>query len=102
MTRIGLFCSAGMSTSMLVTKMLKEAQAQGLEVEINAYPEAELEKMVDSIDVALLGPQVKFLLAKAQGICGPKSVPVEVINMMDYGMMNGANVLAHALKLAKK
>ncbi|WP_019243333.1 MULTISPECIES: PTS sugar transporter subunit IIB [Bacillus] len=101
MTKIGLFCSAGMSTSMLVTKMKQAAETKGLEVEINAYPESELEQIVDSIDVALLGPQVKFLLAKAQGVCAPKGVPVEVINTIDYGMMNGANVLEHALKLAK-
>ncbi|MGM9985878.1 MAG: PTS sugar transporter subunit IIB [Bacillaceae bacterium] len=102
MTKIGLFCSAGMSTSMLVTKMRQAAEAQGLEVDINAYPEAELEKIAGSIDVALLGPQVKFLLTKAQSVCGPKSVPVDVINTMDYGMMNGAKVLEHALTLAKK
>jgi PTS system cellobiose-specific IIB component len=102
MVKIGLFCSAGMSTSMLVTKMKKEAQANSLEVEINAYPESELEQIADSIDVALLGPQVKFLLSKAKAVCEPKSVPVEVINTIDYGMMNGKKVLETALNLVKK
>lgn len=101
MKKIALFCAAGMSTSMLVTKMRQAAEAKGLEVEINAYPQDELEKYVDSIDVALLGPQVKFLLGKSKEVCDPKGVPVEVINTLDYGMMNGAKVLDHALSIAK-
>lgn len=102
MIKIGLFCAAGMSTSMLVEKMRKSATDKGIEVEINAYPESELSKKVDEIDVALLGPQVKFLLGKAQGICGSKGVPVDIINTMDYGMMNGEKVLDVALKMINK
>ncbi|HEX9024911.1 MAG TPA: PTS sugar transporter subunit IIB, partial [Clostridium sp.] len=40
--------------------------------------------------------------AKAKKICGPKGIPVDVIPMVDYGMMNGAKVLDFALKLAGK
>ncbi|OPJ55658.1 PTS sugar transporter subunit IIB [Alkalithermobacter paradoxus] len=102
MIRIGLFCAAGMSTSMLVEKMRKVAKEKGVEATINAYPESEMEKRVEEIDVALLGPQVKFMLSKAQGICQPKGVPVQVINTMDYGMMNGEKVLNEAIKMANK
>ncbi len=102
MVKIALFCAAGMSTSMLVEKMKKSASERSIEVDINAYPESELSKRVDEIDVALLGPQVRFMLDKAKEICDPKNVPVEVINTMDYGMMNGAKVLDRALELAKK
>ncbi|MFI3210957.1 MAG: PTS sugar transporter subunit IIB [Peptostreptococcaceae bacterium] len=101
MTKIALFCAAGMSTSMLVEKMKSAATEKGIEAEINAYPESELSARVDEIDVALLGPQVKFLLPKAKEICEPKNVPVDVINMMDYGMMNGAKVLDTALSMKK-
>ena len=49
-----------------------------------------------------LGPQVGYTLGKAKKICEPKGIPVEVIPMVDYGMMNGAKVLDFALKLAGK
>jgi len=99
MLKIKLFCSAGMSTSMLVTKMQAAAVARGLEAEIAAYPESTLSSHVDDCDVALLGPQVRFMLDKAKEICGPKGVPVAVIAMQDYGMMNGEKVLDAALAL---
>lgn len=100
--KIALFCAAGMSTSMLVDKMRKAASENGLDVTINAYPESELEKRVDEIDVALLGPQVRYLLNKAKGICEPKGVNVDVINSIDYGMMKGDKVLEAAIALSKK
>jgi cellobiose PTS system EIIB component len=102
MVKIGLFCAAGMSTSMLVEKMKAFAGEKGIEAEIAAYPESEMEKHVDHIDVALLGPQVKYLLNKGKTICEPKGVSIDVINTVDYGMMNGAKVLDHAIKLAGK
>jgi len=102
MIRIKLFCASGMSTSVLVSKMREAAKVQGVEVEIVAFPEAQMDKHLDSMDVALLGPQVGYTLGKAKGLCEPKGIPVEVIPMIDYGMMDGVKVLALALKLANK
>ena len=101
MVTIKLFCASGMSTSVLVNKMKDAAKAKGVEVDINAYPESQLDKHLDSMDVALLGPQVGYRLSNAKALCDPKGIPVEVIPMVDYGMMNGAKVLDLALSLKK-
>lgn len=99
MKRIALFCSAGMSTSLLVTKMQKSAKAKGLDISIDAYPEATMEKELDNVDAVLIGPQIKYLLKKLKKICDEKGVPISVINTMDYGMMDGEKVLNQALKM---
>ena len=82
---IGLFCAAGMSTSILVERMKEAAQKKGKDATIAAYSISELEQRVGDIDVALLGPQVGFQLEKAKEICASHNVPVEVIAMADYG-----------------
>lgn len=102
MIRIGLFCAAGMSTSLLVSKMRRNAEERGLEVYVQAYPEVELSKRIDEIDVALLGPQVRYMLSKAKAICEPKGIPVEVIDIMNYGKMNGEKVLDRAVQLLEE
>jgi PTS system cellobiose-specific IIB component len=102
MTNIVLFCSAGMSTSMLIGKMEKAAQGRGLEVKVNAYSESQVNKYVDDADVVLLGPQIRFALAKIKKICDEKGIPIDVIAPQDYGMMNGEKVLDQALRLLKK
>lgn len=98
MIRIGLFCASGMSTSILVSKMEKIAKSRGLEVSINAYPESEMTILLDQIDIALLGPQVRFFLEKTKKVCEPKGIVVDVINSRDYGMMDGEKILDAALK----
>ncbi|MDU4860527.1 MAG: PTS sugar transporter subunit IIB [Terrisporobacter othiniensis] len=100
MIKIILACSAGMSTSLLVTKMEAAAKESGIEAEIWAIPEANIDKEVQDADVILLGPQVRFMLNKATEIAKPYNVPVEVINMMHYGTCNGKAVLDRAIEIA--
>ena len=88
---IMLVCSAGMSTSLLVTKMQIAAEEKGMESDIFAV----------SVDVLLLGPQVRFMKAQFEQKLAPKGIPLDVINMQDYGMMNGEKVLAQAENLMK-
>ncbi len=98
--KIMLACSAGMSTSLLVTKMQKTADETGADVEIFATAVADALNKLESEhpDVLMLGPQVKYMLAdfEKQAAC-----PVAVIDMRDYGLMNGAKVLQEALAIAE-
>ena len=102
MFKIRLFCAAGMSTSLMVNKMKVAAEEMGIEADILATSESKMDEETNGIDVALLGPQVRYKLAEAKKICEPKNVPVDVIPMADYGTMNGKKVLEFALKLAGK
>ena len=101
MKKIMLCCSAGMSTSLLMKKMIAEAEQRGLPVEINAYGVAEFAEQVGHYQVVLLGPQVKYMLADLQSRAKPFGVPVEAIAMTDYGMQRGDKVLDFALSLIK-
>ena len=95
-----LVCAAGMSTSLLVTRMEDAAKGKGLPVHIEAHPVGDIEKYGDQADIILLGSQVRYQLKSVQKRYANK--PVEVINMQDYGMMNGAKVLEHALNVLGK
>lgn len=92
-----LVCSAGMSTSLLVTRMQENAQSQNIGIHIEARPIGEVEAYGQDADVILLGPQVRFQLSHVQKSFPQK--PIEVINMRDYGMMDGKKVLSRALEL---
>lgn len=99
MKKIMLCCSAGMSTSMLVKKMIEEADKRGLEVEIKAYGAAEFDQQAPNYQCVLLGPQIKYMQADLQKKADAYGIKVEPINMMDYGMQKGDKVLDHALSL---
>lgn len=97
MKKILLVCNAGMSTSMLVAKMKKAAETKGVDVSIEAKSLSEAKKEIAEVDIVLLGPQIRYELNNVKKIAG--SVPVEAIDMKDYGMMNGEKVLTHALEV---
>ena len=96
MKKITLFCCAGMSTSMLVTKMQQIAQKEGKEYDIAAYSLDELNKGEGS-DVILIGPQVRYALKRVQAAY--PNTPVSDIDMRTYGLMDGAGVIKIAEKL---
>ena len=62
MKKVYLFCSAGMSTSMLASKMQKVADDHQLPIEVEAFPDGKIGQIIDERhpDVILLGPQVKY------------------------------------------
>ncbi|KEI00179.1 PTS sugar transporter subunit IIB [Clostridium botulinum] len=97
--KIRLFCAAGMSTSLLVQKMKKHADDQGIDVDIDAHAISEAEDLLEGVNVVLLGPQVGFQVDRMKELCEPKGIKVGVIPMIDYGMMNGEKVVKFALSL---
>lgn len=96
MKKIVLVCAAGMSTSLLVNKMRAAAADAGYDCDINAYPVKEAAEAGKDADVVLLGPQVRYNLAKVKEQC--PHCPVESIDMTAYGMMDGKKVLESARK----
>jgi cellobiose PTS system EIIB component len=100
MSKILLVCAAGMSTSLLVNKMKVAAKNKGLEIDISAMPISEAGSIINEVDVVLLGPQVRFQKAQVDSLVNG-TVPVEVIDMLAYGTMNGEAVLNRALELIR-
>ena len=98
MKNILLVCNAGMSTSMLVQKMQAAAKEQGIEVAIQAKSVTDAANEIDKVDVLLLGPQVGYQKGEMETLAAGR-IPVEEIDMRDYGTMNGKKVLSHALEL---
>ncbi|AST57012.1 cytochrome c biogenesis protein [Thermoanaerobacterium thermosaccharolyticum] len=98
--KILLVCAAGMSTSLLVKKMEKEAQNRNLDVTIAAKPIDELENVIDNYDIILLGPQIKYKEVYVKELVKDRGKVYAVIPPMMYGMVDGNGALDMALKLS--
>lgn len=96
MRKIILLCAGGMSTSILVNKMRKEAEATGYECEIEAFASDAASRVCDDADCVLLGPQIAY---KIEDIKKDVKCPMEGISMPTYGMMDGKAALLQAKKL---
>jgi cellobiose PTS system EIIB component len=99
--KIFLCCAAGMSTSMVVSKMIEAAKKRSEDVEIKAYSISEFEDIVRLYDVCLVAPQVSYKYDDFNKRCKEEGVCCAKIDMMSYGTLNGDKILTQALELNK-
>jgi PTS system cellobiose-specific IIB component len=99
MKNILLACSAGMSTSLLVKKMEEVAKLKGIELNIWAVSQDKALKENEKAVVLLIGPQMRFLKKKFSSVTEEQGIPLEVIDTMAYGRLDGEAVLNRALEL---
>ena len=90
--KIMLCCNAGMSTSLLVQKMQKEAAARGMDASIEARPMNEAMDHINEADIIPLGPQIGYAKGDFEKAVNGRC-PVTVIPMVDYGRMNAPKIL---------
>lgn len=95
--KIVLFCAGGFSTSLLVNKMKEAAAAKGKEYEIAAYAVTQFDEVVLNADAILIGPQVRYVVAKLK--TEHPELKISDIPMKMYGTMDGKGALELAEKL---
>lgn len=91
-----LVCNAGMSSSILVDKMIKAAKIQGISANIEAKSNNGLQDEIGKWDVCLLGPQIMYALESIKTLL---SIPTETIDFRVYAMADGQKALEQALEL---
>ncbi|SER61399.1 PTS system, cellobiose-specific IIB component [Gracilibacillus ureilyticus] len=99
MKNILLACSSGMSTSLLVSKMEEAAKEQGIEVNIWAVGQDKATTEMEKADVLLIGPQMRFMKKKFAKVADEIGLPLDVIDPVAYGRVDGEAVLNKALEL---
>ncbi len=80
--------------------MRARAEKYEVPVIIEAYPETLAGEKGPEADVVLLGPQIAYMLPEIQRLLPNK--PVEVIDSILYGKVDGLGVLKAAVAAIKK
>lgn len=93
MHNIVLICAGGMSSSLLVSKMQKYAQANGMDVNIIATGADEFAESPIPCDVLLMAPQITYELDEFKKKFGDQIKIIEPVSMKNYGMMAGDKVM---------
>ena len=97
--KIMLVCAAGASTGMLMNKMKKYWEKNGVDLDITAQSLRNYIDYVDDYDIILMGPQVSYSLDKVKE---ESNKPVGVIKPVDYGRGNCENIMKMAEELYKE
>ena len=103
--RVLMFCAMGASSSLLAVNTEKAAKAKGAEVEITLLSAAEAavyDFRAKPVDVVLIAPQVRFKKRSITQAAAPLGIPVEDIESVTYGMMDGEKLFEHIQRAVQK
>jgi len=99
MKKILLACSSGMSTSLLVSKMEEYAKSVGDEIKIWAVGQDQAQSEMEKADILLIGPQMRFMKKRLAKFAEDLKIPVDVIDPVAYGRVDGEGVYRKAIQL---
>lgn len=87
-------CSQGMSSAIAVNALKKEAEKNGVEIEVLAVSTQEFEEEVKKgYDVAMVAPQVRHRFDYLKEFATEANVPCALINPQAYSPLGGPKLL---------
>lgn len=90
--KIALFCSGGMSTSLVGSKMQKAYEAMGKNnVEVEAYDFAMIDEIGDKVDVIIIAPQISWAFDQVKSAHPNKKIIS--LTMAEFGAMDGVSII---------
>mgnify|MGYP001122789816 CR=1 FL=1 len=80
----------------------KAASKQGLDIDIKARSESEIENYIDDIDALMVGPHLAYILDEVEEYKNGRDVKVILMKPEYYSTLDGAKAIDHLLEEMKK
>lgn len=93
-----LVCGSGASSEFMAANMRKAASKQGLDIDIKARSESEIENYIDEINVLMVGPHLAYILDEVEEYTHGEDVKVILMKPDYYSVLNGEMAIAHLLE----
>ena len=92
-----LVCGSGASSGFMATNMRRAAVARGVDMDIKARSESEIENYVDEIDALMVGPHLAYILDEVEEYIGDNDVKVILMTPEYYSTLDGDKALDHLI-----
>lgn len=97
-----LVCGSGASSGFMAANMRKAASKQGLEIDIKARSESEIENYIDEIDALMVGPHLAYILDDIDEYTEGNDVKVILMKADYYLSLDGEKAIAHLMEEMNK
>jgi PTS system cellobiose-specific IIB component len=94
----------GMSSSLLATKTIEVAQEKGVNLDLKLLSGAEAAVYnfrERPVDLVLVAPQVRFRKRSIEKAASPYGIPVELIDTVTFGMVDGEKLFEQIVQAVK-
>lgn len=104
MKKILIVCGAGASSGFMAKNIRLELKKRGMtaDFEFIARSDTELDEYIDSIDMLLIGPHLRYMLQGMTEYCKPYHIPVYVIDQNAYGALDGGAIIDFVIQKFKE
>ena len=92
-----LVCGSCASSGFMATNMRRAAVARGVDMDIKARSESEIENYVDEIDALMVGPHLAYILDEVEEYIGDNDVKVILMKPEYYSTLDGDKALDHLI-----
>lgn len=96
--KVLLVCGAGASSGFMAASIRKAAAKQGLEIDIKARGEAEIENYIDEIDALMVGPHLAYIMDEIEDYTHGADVKMILMKPEYYATLDGKAALEDLLK----
>ncbi|MFW5894990.1 MAG: PTS sugar transporter subunit IIB [Bacillota bacterium] len=101
--KILLVCSGGMSTTIVVKSLMKEAQKEGLDLHVEAVgTQAFQDEVKKDYDAAMVAPQIRHRYDTLKKLADEAGVPCGLIEPRAYSPMGGDRLLKQIKSLTSE
>ena len=100
MKKVLFVCSQGMSSAIAVNALKKEAEKNGIDIEVKAVSTQEFEEEVgNGYDVAMVAPQIRHRFDYLKEYAENANIPCCLIQPQAYSPLGGAKLLKQVREL---
>lgn len=97
-----LVCGSGASSGFMAANMRKAAGKQGLEIDIKARSESEIESYIDEIDALMVGPHLAYIMDEVEDYIHDTDVKVILMKAEYYSTLDGDKAITHLMEEMNK
>lgn len=94
-----LICGTGASSGFMAANMRNAAAEKGIDMEVKARSESEIENYIDTVDCIMIAPHLAYLIDEIESY--QDDYNISIIQMKDhyYATLDGQEALAHLLSI---
>lgn len=97
--KVLLVCGAGASSGFMAAAARKAVKKLGADIEFKAKSESELGEHINSIDLLLVAPHLKYMIDDVKGPCEAVGVKYGIIPQRVYGSLDGQGLVKVATEI---
>ena len=94
-----LVCGSGASSGFMAANMRKAASKEGLEIDIKARSESEIENYIDAL---MVGPHLAYILDEVEEYKNGRDVKVILMKPEYYSTLDGTKAIKHLMEEMNK